>query len=59
MYSAEWEFLPGEEFLAEYEYFDTLQKCIEWLGDKLNNPDYFCQVVNRKTGRIALLGWMP
>lgn len=63
-YTAFWE-LPvfddhDNEMYCERDekQFDTLIEAITWLGDKDNNPSYYCIVYVNATGRIAHVGWL-
>lgn len=42
----------------EEEQFDNLSDAVAWLGDKDNNPEYYCIVYINDTGRIAHVGWL-
>ena len=45
-------------FQRDEKQFDTLIEAITWLGDKDNNPSYYCIVYVNATGRIAHVGWL-
>ena len=60
-YYAYWEVVKenrDDYFQSKEKKFTSFEEAGEWLGDKVNNPDYYCDITD-EMGRILLTGWMP